>query len=81
MPVKFNNQTKNPAYGRQRISQPMRIGGLIQFLKGCMIYLKKKKFKGAIDVSISRVHASTPTRVHTTAPRMGDGRSAPTPRF
>ena len=33
---------KNPAYGRHRISQPMRILGLIQFLRGCMIFLKIK---------------------------------------
>ena len=32
---------KNPAYGRQRISRPMRIVGPIQFSRGCVIYLKK----------------------------------------
>ena len=36
---------KNPAYGRQRISRPMRIVGPIQFWRGCMIYLKKKNQK------------------------------------
>ena len=36
---------KNPAYGRQRISQPMRIVGPIQFWRGCMIYLQKKNKK------------------------------------
>ena len=30
---------KNPAYGRQRISRPMRIVGTIQFWKGCVIYV------------------------------------------
>ena len=30
---------KNPAYGRQRISRPMRIVGPIQFWRGCVIYL------------------------------------------
>ena len=34
---------KNPAYGRQRIFRPMRIVGPIQFWRGCMIYLEKKK--------------------------------------
>ena len=29
---------KNPAYGRQRISRPMRIVGSIQFWRGCVIY-------------------------------------------
>ena len=33
---------KNAAYGRQRISRPMRIVGPIQFWRGCVIYLKKK---------------------------------------
>ena len=36
---------KNPAYGRQRISRPMRIVGPIQFLRGRMIYLKEKERK------------------------------------
>ena len=31
--------TKNPAYGRQRISRPMRIVGPLQFWRGCVIYL------------------------------------------
>ena len=30
---------KNPAYGRQRISQPMRRVGPIQFWRGCVIYI------------------------------------------
>ena len=34
-------ESKNPAYGRQRISRPMRIVGPIQFSRGCLIYLKK----------------------------------------
>ena len=34
---------KNPLYGRQRISQPMRIVGPIQFLRGYMIYLKEEE--------------------------------------
>ena len=38
-----NHLIKNPAYGRQRISRPMRIVGPIQFWKGCVIYLKQKK--------------------------------------
>ena len=33
---------KNPAYGRHRISRPMRIVGPIQFWRGCVISLKKK---------------------------------------
>ena len=33
---------KNPAYGRERISGPMRIVGPIQFWRGCVIYLKNK---------------------------------------
>ena len=37
--------SKNPAYGRQRISWPMRIVGPIQFWRGCVIYLKKKNKK------------------------------------
>ena len=67
---------KNLAYGRQRISWPMWIVGPIQFLIGCMIYLKKKnkkKFNWVVD-------ASTRPCVHATAPCVGDGRSAPTPR-
>ena len=35
----FNVESKNPAYGRQRISRPMRIVGPIQFWRGCVIYL------------------------------------------
>ena len=70
---------KTPAYGRHRISRPMRIVGPIQFWRVCMIYLEKKeeetKWGGW------RIHASMHTRVHTTDPRGGDGRSAPTPRF
>ena len=38
---KLHMQMKNPAYGRQRISRPMRIVGRIQFWRGCKIYLKK----------------------------------------
>ena len=33
---------KNSAYGRHRISRPMRIVGPIQFWRGCVIYLTKK---------------------------------------
>ena len=33
------HKEKNPAYGRQRISRPMRIVGPIQFWRGCVIYL------------------------------------------
>ena len=66
---------KNPAYGRQRISRPMRIVGPIQFPRGCVIYLKKKKKNyGVVDASMRPC-------VHATAPCVGDGRSAPTPRF
>ena len=36
---KWRSQFKNPAYGRQRISRPMRIVGPIQFWRGCVIYL------------------------------------------
>ena len=32
-----NSALKNPAYGRQRISWPMRIVGPIQFWRACMI--------------------------------------------
>ena len=32
---------KNPAYGRQRISRPLRRVGPIQFWRGCMIEEKK----------------------------------------
>ena len=34
---------KNPAHGRKRISRLMRLVGPIQFWRGCVIYLKKKK--------------------------------------
>ena len=89
----FNN--KNHAYGRQRISWPMQIVGPIHFSRGCMIYLKikfKNKFKKMGRLTRPRVHAST-RRLHAwamdalhpppvfRAPRVGDGRSAPTPRF
>ena len=40
---------------------------------------KEKKKKGWL--TRLRVHAYTRPRVHTTDPRGGDGRSAPTPRF
>ena len=36
---------KNPAYGRQRISWLILIVGLIQFWRGCVIYLQKKSSK------------------------------------
>ena len=32
--VELKSHMKNPAYGRQRISRPMRIVGLIQFWRG-----------------------------------------------
>ena len=35
----FKCKAKNPAYGRHRISWPMRIVGPIQFWRGCVIYL------------------------------------------
>ena len=35
----FYPTQKNPAYGRQRISRPMRIVGPIQFWRGCVIYI------------------------------------------
>jgi hypothetical protein len=34
---------KNPAYGEQRISWPMRIVGPIQFWRGCLIYQKEER--------------------------------------
>ena len=34
---------KNPAYGRKRISRPMRIVGPIQFWRGCVKEKEKKK--------------------------------------
>ena len=73
---------KNPAYGRHQISRPMRIVGPIQVWRVCVIYLEEKKINGLIDVSKRpRVHAYTRPRIHTTDPRGGNGRSAPTPRF
>ena len=52
--------SKNPAYGRYRISRPMRIVGPIQFWRVCEIYLEKRKKKnGAVDASMRlRIHAS-----------------------
>ena len=41
--IKTLLMNKNHAYGRQRISRPMRIVGPIQFWKGCVINLKKRK--------------------------------------
>ena len=35
----YKNFQKNLAYGRQRISRPMRIVGPIQFWRSCVIYL------------------------------------------
>ena len=35
---------KNPAYGRQRISRPMRIVGPIQFWRGCVIFKRLRNF-------------------------------------
>ena len=37
--------SENPAYGRHRISQPMRIVGPIQFWRVCVIYLEKERKK------------------------------------
>ena len=42
---KGSHSKKNPAYGRHRISRPMRILGPIQFWRGCVIYLKNLKKK------------------------------------
>ena len=70
---------KNPAYGRHRISRPMRIVGPIKFWRVCVIYLEKKIKNGRL--MRPRVHAYTHPRVHMTDPRGGDGCSAPTPRF
>ena len=79
--VLFKNRsiTKNPAYGRHRISRPMRIVGLIQFWRVCVIYLEEEKKEKKMGGSC--VHASTHTRVHTPDPRGGNGRSAHNPRF
>ena len=41
---------KNPAYGRHRISRPMRIVGPIKFWRVYVIYLEKKN-KWAVDAS------------------------------
>ena len=75
---RWKTLNKNPAYGRQRISQPMRIVGLIQFLRGCMIYLReeeKKTEKKRKKLGGWRVHASTRPRVHaSTRPRDGSTR-------
>ena len=67
---------KNPAYGRHRISRPMRIVGPIPNFESLrdLSRKKQKKKNGAVD-------ESTRLRVHASAPRGGDGRSAPTPRF
>ena len=47
---------ENPAYGRQRISQPMRTVGPIQFLGGCIIYcfFYKIFFERLHDFSLKR---------------------------
>ena len=77
----FENFKKNPAYGRHRISRPMRIGGPIQFWRVCVIYLEKEEENNwAVDAS-TRPRIRAYTRVHMTDPRGGDGCSAPTPRF
>ena len=59
---------KNPAYGRQIISRPMRIVGPIQFMRGCMIYLKKRRKrrrkKEAVDASTQRLHAWAMDALH-----------------
>ena len=51
-----------------------RTDTILESLRDLSRKKKKKKKYGAVDVS-------TRTRVHATAPRGGDGRSAPTPRF
>ena len=38
-------QKKNPAYRTHRISRPMRIVGPIQFWRGCVTYLEKRRKK------------------------------------
>ena len=40
-----NVNVKNSTYGRHQLSQPMRILGPIQFWRGCVIYLYKRKEK------------------------------------
>ena len=40
---KLEEEEKNPAYGRQRISPPMRMEGPIQFWRICVIYLERRK--------------------------------------
>ena len=65
--VKVKSTGKYPAYGRHRISRPMRIVGPIQFWRVCMIYLEKKKKK------MDLVDASTRTRVHASMRRLHAG--------
>ena len=63
------SRRKNPAYGRHRISRPMRIVGPIQFWRVCVICLEEEK-NGAVDASTRpRVYAYTRPRVHMTDPR------------
>ena len=50
---------KNPAYGRHRISRPMRIVGPIQFWKVCVIYLEDFFFFLIGQLMRPRIHAST----------------------
>ena len=64
----YRNTKKNPTYRIQRISQPMRIVGPIQFWRGCVIYFKKKRKKSTWNDSLflrlyKLVHKCTSSRV------------------
>ena len=66
-------KNKNPAYGRHRISRPIRIVGPIQFSRVCVIYLEKKKKKKMGRLTRPRVHAYTHTRIHASTWRIHAG--------
>ena len=54
----------------------MRIVGPIQISRFCVIYLEEKEKEKK-----KKMGRLTRPRVHAMGPRVGNGRSAPTPRF
>ena len=56
------SESKNPAYGRPRLSWPMRIVGQIQFWRGCAIYRSAPKSGLGPRKNADSVHAMVGTR-------------------
>ena len=57
-----NLEAKNPAYGRHKLSRPMRIVGPIQFWRGCVIYRSAPRTGLGPRKNAESVHAKVRTR-------------------